>query len=62
MAELSCMGPGSKLHRRDVISVALRRMNDEFHSDRKEEVVGDVLRELGNGHSEQNGTNGAAAK
>ena len=56
------MGPGSKLHRRDVISVALRRMNDEFHSDRREEVVGDVLRELGNGHSEQNGTNGAAAK
>jgi amino acid transporter len=57
--ELSCMGPGSKLHHRDVIGVALRRMSDEFHSERKEEVVGDVLRELGNGHSEQNGINGA---
>jgi hypothetical protein len=56
--ELSCMGPGSKLHHRDVIGVALRRMSDEFHSERKEEVVGDVLRELGNGHSEQNGING----
>ncbi|MGO9012304.1 MAG: amino acid permease [Bryobacteraceae bacterium] len=57
--ELCGMGPGSRLHHRDVIGVALRRMNDEFHSERKEEVVNDVLRELGNGHSEQNGINGA---
>ena len=60
--ELTGMGPGSKLHHRDVIGVALRRMNDEFHSDRKEEVVRDVLRELGNGHSEDHGINGAPAE
>jgi len=57
--ELSGMGPGSRLHHRDVIGVALRRMNAEFHSDRKEEVVGDVLRELGNGQSEEYGANGS---
>jgi len=57
--ELSGMGPGSRLHHRDVIGVALRRMNAEFHSDRKEEVIGDVLRELGNGQSEEYGTNGS---
>jgi len=34
-------------------------MSDEFHSERKEEVLGDVLRELGNGHSEESGGNGA---
>ncbi|MGB9458486.1 MAG: APC family permease [Bryobacteraceae bacterium] len=56
--ELSGMGPGSRLHHRDVIGVALRRMNDEFHSDRKGEVIGDVLRELGNGHSDEPGGNG----
>jgi len=60
--ELSGMGPGSKLHHRDVVGVALRRMSDEFHSERKEEVIGDVLRELGNGHSEENGANGAQPK
>ena len=57
--ELSGMGPGSRLHHRDIIGVALRRMSDEFHSERKEEVLGDVLRELGNGHSEESGGNGA---
>ena len=32
--ELSAKGPGSKLHHRDIIGVALRRMNAELHSDR----------------------------
>jgi amino acid transporter len=49
--ELSGKGPGSKLHHRDVVSVALRRMNDESHSDRSGEVVADVLREVANGHN-----------
>ena len=49
--ELSGQGPGSKLHHRDVVSVALRRMNDELHSDRAGEVVGDVIREVANGHN-----------
>ena len=25
-------------------------MSDEFHSDRSQEVIGDVLREIANGH------------
>ena len=50
--ELGALGPGSKLHHRDIIGVALRRMNAELHSDRSREVVGDVLREVSesNGH------------
>ncbi|SPF33123.1 Amino acid transporters [Candidatus Sulfopaludibacter sp. SbA4] len=50
--ELSHRGPGAKLHHRDIIGVALRRMNDELHSDRAGEVVDDVLREISgsNGH------------
>ena len=51
--ELSGMGPGSKLHHRDIIGVALRRMSAELHSDRKPEVVSDVLKEVSgaNGHA-----------
>ena len=50
--ELSAMGPGSKLHHRDIIGVALRRMSAELHSERSSEVVRDVLREVSgaNGH------------
>ena len=44
--ELSASGPGAKLHHRDIISVALRRMIEELHSDRAEEVRGDVYREV----------------
>ncbi len=44
--ELSGRGPGSKLHHRDIVSVALRRMNAELQSDRAKEVVEDVLREV----------------
>jgi amino acid transporter len=48
--EISSMGPGSKLHHRDVIGVALRRMEGELHSAQSQEVMADVLRELdGNG-------------
>jgi hypothetical protein len=49
--ELSAVGPGSKLHHRDVIGVALRRMNAELHSERSVEVVEDVRREISNGTS-----------
>jgi hypothetical protein len=48
--ELSARGPGAKLHHRDVIGVALRRMSAELHSDRSGEVVGDVMKEIANGH------------
>ena len=33
--ELSAMGPGAKLHHRDIVGVALRRMSQELHSERK---------------------------
>ncbi len=48
--ELSEKGPGAKLHHRDVVSVALRRMKEDLHSERSQEVVADVVRELANGH------------
>jgi amino acid transporter len=48
--ELSAKGPGSKLHHRDIVGVALRRMNAELHSDLSPEVVDDVLREVSDGN------------
>ncbi|PWU01241.1 MAG: APC family permease [Terriglobia bacterium] len=48
--ELSARGPGHKLHHRDIVGVALRRMNEELHSDRSPEVVEDVLREVAGGN------------
>jgi amino acid transporter len=52
--ELSARGPGSKLHHRDVISVALRRMAAELQSPRANEVVDDIVREaVGRGHPEE---------
>jgi amino acid transporter len=37
---------GSKLHHRDVVGVALRRMERELHSEVRTEVIGDVRDEL----------------
>jgi amino acid transporter/nucleotide-binding universal stress UspA family protein len=51
--ELSARGPGSKLHHRDIIGVALRRMNSELHSDLSSDVVNDVLREISNGNHQE---------
>jgi nucleotide-binding universal stress UspA family protein len=48
--ELSARGPGSKLHHRDIVGVALRRMNAELHSDLSPEVLYDVLREVSDGN------------
>jgi amino acid transporter/nucleotide-binding universal stress UspA family protein len=48
--ELSAKGPGSKLHHRDIIGVALRRMNAELHSDLSPEVLNDVLHEVSDGN------------
>jgi amino acid transporter len=45
--ELGAKGSGSKLHHRDIISVALRRMNAELHSERAGEVIDDIHREVG---------------
>jgi amino acid transporter len=43
--QLSAKGPGSKLHHRDVLSVALRRMAADLESPRAHEVVDDITRE-----------------
>jgi amino acid transporter len=51
--ELSARGPGSKLHHRDVVSVALRRMNAELQSDRAGEVFNDVQREVAHGNGRE---------
>ncbi|MBZ5725584.1 MAG: APC family permease [Acidobacteriia bacterium] len=37
---------GSRLHHRDVIGVALRRLQKDLESDRREEVLGDLEKEL----------------
>jgi len=53
--ELSAMGCGSKLHHRDIVGVALRRMNQELHSNLRQDVVEDILEEISgaNGQSEE---------
>jgi hypothetical protein len=43
---LSEKGLGSKLHHRDVIGVALRRMRQDLQSGRSGDVVNDILREV----------------
>ncbi|MGD0774690.1 MAG: APC family permease [Candidatus Solibacter sp.] len=47
--ELSAQGPGSKLHHRDVLSVALRRMAADLEGVRAPEVVEDINREAAGG-------------
>ena len=37
---------GSKLHHRDVVGVALRRMSEQLHSDQRTEVIRDILNEI----------------
>jgi len=44
--ELSDKYAGSKLHHRDVVSVALRRMQQELESDKRDEIVRDILEEI----------------
>jgi hypothetical protein len=46
----SAQDPGSKLHHRDVLSIALRRMAAELKSPRAPEVVADIIREAGGNH------------
>jgi len=47
--ELAAKGPGAKLHHRDVVGVALRRMQQELRSGQSEEIIADVTREVSNG-------------
>ena len=50
--ELGAKGPGARLHHRDIIGVALRRMSAELHSERAGEVIDDVQREVAGGNHE----------
>jgi hypothetical protein len=53
--KLSAKGPGARLHHRDVVGVALRRMAADLESERAQSVIDDVLNEVanGNGHGER---------
>src|SRR5438552_245013 len=44
--ELSDRYAGSKLHHRDVVSVALRRMQEQLQSEERTEVVDDIMKEI----------------
>jgi hypothetical protein len=44
--ELSERYAGSKLHHRDVVGVALRRMKEQLRSRERDEVVHDILHEV----------------
>jgi hypothetical protein len=43
--ELSERGPGHKLHHRDVVRVALQRMNAQLNSPQADEVITEVIAE-----------------
>jgi hypothetical protein len=47
--DLSAKGPGSKLHHRDIVGVALRRLEQELRTGHVDDVVADVVREISNG-------------
>jgi amino acid transporter len=53
--DLRGRGPGAKLHHRDIIGVALRRMNAELKSPRAQEVLDDIIREV---HEQGHSANG----
>ena len=44
--ELSAKEPGAKLHHRDVVGVALRRMKEELDSPAGQRVIEDVMKEI----------------
>jgi amino acid transporter len=50
--ELSAREPGSKLHHRDVVGVALRRMKLELSSPAGQNVIEDVMREIAHNDAE----------
>ncbi len=45
---ISEKGLGSKLHHRDIVGVALRRMRDQLNNAERDEVIADILKELDN--------------
>jgi len=51
--ELSARQNGARLHHRDIISVALRRLEKQLHSDRGPEVHADIDAEVSQPHSQK---------
>jgi hypothetical protein len=47
--ELSAKEPGSKLHHRDVVGVALRRLHESLQSGQCDQVVADLMEEISHG-------------
>ncbi len=47
--ELSEQGPQGKLHHRDVVGVALRRLDAELHSEQSGNVISDIQKEITTG-------------
>jgi hypothetical protein len=44
--ELSERDPGAKLHHRDIVGVALRRMEEQLRSTKADDVMSDVIKEV----------------
>ena len=55
-------GIGGRLHHRDVVSVALRRLEQQLHSSRYPEVVSEVEREISREKPDLNTTTVGAAR
>jgi len=53
--ELSEKGPGYKLNHRDVVRVALRRLDADLRSERSSAVMADLIREVAGGKHDDSG-------
>jgi len=60
--DVSEKGMGSKLHHRDIVGVALRRMRDQLNSGERNEVVGDILKELDHHRTDMDHRTGAPSE
>jgi hypothetical protein len=50
--DLAAREPGAKLHHRDVVGVALRRMKDQLDSQAGQAVIEDVMQEIAQGNAD----------
>jgi amino acid transporter len=60
--EISEQYAGSKVHHRDIVGVALRRMQEDLKSAKRDEVVGDILEELSHHTEPPKGADAEAEK
>jgi amino acid transporter len=54
--ELSAREPGAKLHHRDLVGVALRRMKQQLESPAGQDVIHDVMREISHSNGSESGS------